>query len=180
MFYKLDLNDFYDDKYGELNNSNGIGGMGFITSNQSIHLYTDYGIDKGTNIEFLGIGDHIDLTKKVLCEIYSIDSCLVDRYLYNLISIKYWNSNPDKIIAMYFPNNITLNEYKYLIDLQFYYKEIFDKYKITLAAYEFGNNVVEFGPDVKSYSDLDPIIKYGRERLDVDLKRKVKEKVLKY
>lgn len=77
--------------------------MGFITSLQSIHLYNDFGIDKKTNVEFLGIGDHIDLTNKVFKEIFDIDTNLVDRYLYELISIKYWNSPYFKIIAMYFP-----------------------------------------------------------------------------
>lgn len=180
MFYKLDLNDFFDKEYEELNNSNGIGGMGFITSLQSIHLYNDFGIDKKTNVEFLGIGDHIDLTNKVFKEIFDIDTNLVDRYLYELISIKYWNSPYFKIIAMYFPKIISLNEYKYLVDLQYYYKEVFDKYNITVAAYEFGNNVIEYGPDVETRNNLDPIIKYGKDRLDINLKRKIREKKLEY
>ena len=180
MYYKLDVNDFFDEKYEKLNQSSGIGAMGFITTNQSIHVYNDYGLDKKTTKEYLGIADHETITKNILCDIYSIEPCLVDRYLYNLISIKYWNSELFKVIALYFPEKITLNEYKYLIDLQYYYEEVFKKYKITVGAYEFGNNVIEYGPDVETKSNLDPIIKYGRERLDVDLKRKLKEKVLKY
>ena len=181
MFYKLDINDFFNDEYVELNNSNGIGGTGFLTSLQSIHLYNDYALDKKTNKEFIGLGDHIDITNKVFKEIYGIEKNLVDQYLYNLISIKYWNSPYFKIIAFSFPKKITLNEYKYLLDLQYYYLDVFKKTKkIIVAAYEFGNNVNEFGPEVEGYSNLEPIIKYGRERLDKDLKRKVKEKILEY
>lgn len=69
---------------------------------------------------------------------------------------------------------------KYLVDLQYYYKEVFDKYNITVAAYEFGNNVIEYGPDVETRNNLDPIIKYGKDRLDINLKRKIREKKLEY
>ena len=58
MFYRLDINDFFDEKYEKLNHASGIGAMGFITSNQSIHLYNDYGLDKKSNTYYLGIGDH--------------------------------------------------------------------------------------------------------------------------
>ena len=180
MFYKLDLRDFFHERYEELNNNNGIAAMGFITNDQTINLYTDYGHDDKYNRDYIGIGDHYSLTLNVLCRIYSIDPCLVDNYLYKLISIKYLNSPYFRVIAMYFPKNITLNEYKRLVDLQFYYKKVFEKYDIKVAAYEFGNNVVEYGPDIETVSDMNPIIKYGRERLDIDLKRNVKEKILKY
>lgn len=180
MYCKLDINDSFDRKYEELNDSNGIGAIGFITNNQSIHMYNDYGINKKDNKEYLGLGDHIELTNRVFNDIFCIESNLVDQYLYKLISIKYWNSKYYKIIAMYFPKTITLNEYKYLVDLQYYYKDIFENNRITVLAYEFGNNVVEYGPDVEAYSELEPIIRYGRDRLDTDLKRKIKERKLEY
>ena len=179
MFYKLDIKDFFDKKYKNVNNNNGIGGMGFITNNQSIHIYNDKGYDKRDKKEYLGLGSHIEITEKVLCEIYNIPKNLVDDFLCNLISIKYWNSENFKIITMSFPKSITLNEYKQLVDLQFYYKEIFNKYKIIVAANSFENDVEEFGPKVQSISDLEPIIKYGRDKLDTNLKRCNKEKILK-
>ena len=156
MYHELNINEFYKKEYESLNNNNGIGGMGFITSLQSIHLYNGYDIDKETNKEYLGLGDHIELTNNVLSYIYYTDPKFADKYLYDLISIKYWNSTYFKIIAMYFPKNITLNEYKYLVDLQYYYKDIFDKYNITVAAYEYGNsNNDEYGPDIETRNSLE-------------------------
>ena len=116
-YYKLDLNDFFDKKYEKLNKSSGIGGVGFITSRQSIHMYNDKGIDSKTKKEYLGIGEHYDITKRVIKEMYSIPDTLVDSKLYELISIKYWNSEIFKIILMYFPKTITLDEYEFLKNL---------------------------------------------------------------
>ncbi len=175
MLYKLDINEFFNPKYESLNNKSGIGGMGFITSKQSIHVYNPVGLDKKSGVNYLGIGDHEVATKEVLNEIYGTS---YDTHLYNLISIKYWNSELFKIIAFYFPKTITLDEYEYLTDLKEYYRHIFELYKITVAAYEFGNNVIEYGPDTETKSDLTPIIDYGRERLDFDTIRKEKEKIL--
>ena len=176
MFYKLDLNDFFDPKYEKLNHASGIGGMGFITSKQAFHLYNPYGLDQKTNTEYLGIGDHEAVTRDVLTELYGTP---YDYHLYNLISIKYWNSEIFKIIAMYFPKEITLDEYEFLTDLRNYYKYIFEQYKITVAAYEFGNNVIEYGPDVETKNNLEPIIDYARDRLSFDLERDKNEKILK-
>ncbi len=180
MFYKLNVNDFFDNKYEQLNMNSGIGAMGFITSKQSIHVYNDYGFDKKTNKDYLGLGDHIDITKKVLKEIYDIPDSLVDSYLYNLISIKYWNSEMYKIIAIYFPKIITLDEYKYLYDLQYYYKDVLDKYRITIGAYVFGDDVSEYGPDIQTTSDFEPIIKYAKNKLDTNLDRNIKERILRF
>lgn len=179
MFYKLDINEFFDKKYENVNNNNGIGGMGFITNNQVIHVYNDKGYDKVLKKEYLGFGDHLDITNSVLSEIYNIPKNLVDDYLSNLIAIKYWNSESFKIITMSFPKSITLNEYKYLVDLQYYYKEIFDKNKIIIAAYLCGNDVTEYGPEVQATSEFEPIIKYAKNRLDTNLDRNIKERLLK-
>lgn len=177
MYKRLDLNDFFDPKYEKLNQASGIGAMGFITSRQNIQVYNDIGLDKKSNHEYLGIGDHDVITKRVLEDIYGTS---YDTHLYELISIKYWNSEIFKIIALYFPKAITLDEYEYLYDLKECYKYIFEQYKITVGAYEFGNNVIEYGPDVETRSNFDPIIDYGRERLDLNLVRNKKEKILKY
>ena len=176
MFNKLDINDFFDEKYEKLNHASGIGGMGFITSKQAFHLYNPVGLDKKTNTEYLGIGDHIEVTNEVLKELYGTS---YDYHLYDLISIKYWNAEIFKIIAFYFPKNITLDEYEYLTELRNYYKDVFEQYKITVAAYEFGNNVIEYGPDVETKSNLEPIIDYARDRLSFDLVRDKKEKILR-
>lgn len=179
-YFKLDINELYDKKYEKLNNSSGAGGMGFITSRQSIQVFNDKGLDKKDGVEYLGIGDHYDISKKVLTDIYGISEKLVDRKLYDLISIKYWNSQIFKLIVMYFPRTITLEEYKYLKDLKSYYDYLFSQQEIRLGAYEFGANSVEYAPDVKSTSDLNPIIDYAKDRLDINLERKAKEKILKY
>ena len=179
-YYKLDINDFYDSKYEKINKSSGIGGVGFITSKQTIQLYNDKGIDSKTNQEYLGIGDHYDVTKKVVTDIYGISDRSVDLKLHDIISIKYWNSELFKLIVMYFPKSITLEEYKYLKDLRLYYEYLFSHQDIRIGAYEFGDNSVEYAPAVKSVSDLDPIIDYARERLDINLERSAKEKILKY
>ena len=179
MYKKIDFLDFYSEKYENLNNQAGIGGMGFITPIQTIHVYNDYALDKKTNIEFLGLGDHNKITSKVLMDIYDIPIDLVEKYLHNIISIKYWNSNTYKIIAFYFPKIITLEEYKHLIDLQYIYGDIFYKYKIVLAAYEYDKDDFEYGPDVQSTNYLDPIFKYGKEKLNLNLDKSIKEKILK-
>jgi hypothetical protein len=179
-YYKLDINEFYDSKYEKLNKSSGVGGMGFITSKQSIHLFNDKGYDKSTHQQELGIGDHDDISRKVLTDIYGISEKCVDRKLYDLISIKYWNSEIFKLIVMYFPKTITLAEYEHLKDLRLYYEYLFSHQDIRIGAYEFGDNSVEYEPAVKSVSDLNPIIDYARDRLDVSLERSAKEKILKY
>ena len=175
MLKKLDINEFYNPKYESLNHASGIGGMGFITSKQSVQVYNPAGLDKKSGEYYLGIGDHEVATKEVLTELFGN---AYDSHLYNLISIKYWNSELFKIIAFYFPKNITLDEYRFLTDLEEYYRFIFEQHRITVAAYEFGNNVIEYGPDTETKSDLTPIIDYARDRIDFDLERKEKEKIL--
>ena len=177
-YYRLDINELYDKKYEKLNRSSGVGGMGFITSKQSIQVFNDKAYDKTTQSHQLGVGDHDEITRKIITDIYGISEKLVDRKLYELISIKYWNSELFKLIVMYFPRTITLDEYNYLKDLKAYYDYLFSQQDIRLGAYEFGANSVECAPDVKSTSDLDPIIDYARERLDINLERKAKEKIL--
>ena len=179
-YYKLDINDFYDSKYEKLNKSSGVGAMGFITSKQSIQVYNDIGFDKRDGIDYLGIGDHYEITKKVLTDIYGISTKEVDRKLYELISIKYWNSELFKLIVMYFPKTISLQEYRYLTYLKEYYDYLFSQQDIRIGAYEFGANSVEYAPDVKSVSDLTPIIEYARDRIDINLERSAKEKMLIY
>ena len=179
-YYKLDLNELYDKKYERVNKSSGIGAMGFITSKQSIQVFNDKGFDDKTNREVIGIGDHFDITKKVLTDIYGISEKEVDRKLYQLISIKYWNSEIFKLIVMYFPRTVSLEEYRFLTDLKEYYDYLFSQQDIRIGAYEFGANSREYAPDVKSVSDLNPIIDYARERLDINLEREAKEKMLIY
>ncbi len=177
-YYKLDLNRLYDIEYESINNSSGIGGMGFITSKQNIQVFNDIAYDKTSHSYQLGVGDHCDITRDVITDIYGISEKVVDMKLYDLISIKYWNSKIFKLIVMYFPRTITLDEYKYLKDLKEYYDYLFSQQDIRIGAYEFGANSVECAPDVKSTSDFDPIIDYARERLDINLERKAKEKIL--
>ena len=60
--------------------------------------------------------------------------------------------------------------------LKNYYKEIFDKYRITIGAYTFGSNVRENGPEVECYSNLEPIYEYISKRVNKSLTRKLNDK----
>lgn len=180
QYYKLQLDEFFDPKYEKLNHSDGIGGMGIITSKQSIHVYNDYEFDKKTHKEYLGLGSHYEKTCQIVEDIYDINRCLVDVYLYQLIQIKYWNSDLFNIIAFFFPKTITKEEYERVVALQEYYEEIFNKYRITVAAYQFGDDIRNSESYFQKESKLEHIIKYASDRVDPTLVRTKKEKILKY
>ena len=83
MYYKLDLDEFFKDEYINLNNNEGIGAMGIITSKQIINVYNDYGLNKKDNKMYLGLSNHYEMTKKILTDIYGK---YYDSYMYDLIS----------------------------------------------------------------------------------------------
>ena len=86
-YYKLDYDEFFDPKYSNLNNGEGIGATGIITSNQSIHVFNDYDIDPKSQIEYIGLGKHDSKKSEILQDIYGIESSVKDVYLYKVISL---------------------------------------------------------------------------------------------
>ena len=176
MYYKLDLDDFFKDEYEKLNHNEGIGGVGIITSNQIINVYNDYDLNKSDNKMYLGLASHYEMVKKVLTDIYGQ---YYDLYMYELISIKYWNCPYFKIIAFYLPKILTCEEFKNLKSLNKYYSDIFKKYDITVGCYTFGDNVVEYGPEVQAKSNLEPILEHVSNRVDKTLLRTRNEKIIK-
>lgn len=176
MYYKLDLDEFFKDEYINLNNNEGIGAMGIITSKQIINVYNDYGLNKKDNKMYLGLSNHYEMTKKILTDIYGK---YYDSYMYELISIKYWNSPYFKIIAFYLPTLLTESEYKFMESLNDYYSDIFKKYDITVCSYTFGDNIFEYGPAIELKSRMDLILDEAHDRVDKTLVRKKEEKILK-
>ena len=174
--YKLDYDDFYDRKYEELNHLQGIGGKGIITSRQSIHVYNDYDIDDKTGKEYIGLGSHNSKEIEILTTIYGIKPELVDVYLHNVISISYWNCPSDKIIKFFFPKKVTMDEYKFLQDLECYYQHLFKKYKMEISFLDFG----EYTEDCLDgcINTMEPVLSFARDRLDPTLVRRQKEKIL--
>ena len=176
MYINLDLNEFYKDEYSSLNYSEGIGGMGLVTENQIINVFNDYAINKKDNKEYIGLGNHEDITNRLLRDMYGSDIKYYEKYLGELIQLKYWNCPYYKIIGMYFPKELTEKEFNNLLLLEDYYKEIFNKYRITIGAYTFGDNVRENGPEVECYSKLEPIYEHVSKRINKSLTRERKDK----
>ena len=178
-YHRLDLNEFFKEEYQKLNYSEGIGASGIITENQIINVYNDPKVDKKTGIEYLGLGDHIDILDRLVKDIYNTDSNYLEKYYEEMITIKYWNCPYSKIIMLLLPKIITEDEYNNMRLLNNYYKEIFNNHKIQVAAFTYGNNVREYGPEIQTTSKLDPILEYANERVNKSLKRDSKEKILK-
>lgn len=176
MYTNLDLNEFYKDEYSKVNYSEGIGGVGIITENQIINVYNDLKVSKQDNKEYLGLGNHIDKFEELIRDMYGNNIIYYDLYLKELIQLKYWNCPYFKIIGMYFPKELTEKEFNNLLLLEKYYKEIFNKYRITIGAYTFGDNVRENGPEVECYSKLEPIYEHVSKRINKSLTRERKEK----
>jgi len=176
MYNNLDLNEFFKDEYSKVNYSEGIGGVGIITENQIVNVYNDYKLCKQDNKYYLGLGDHLDKFEELLKDMYGDNISYYDSYLSKLIQLKYWNCPYFKIIGMFFPTEITEKEFSNLLLLKDYYKEVFDKYRITIGAYTFGSNVRENGPEVECYSNLEPIYEHISKRVNKSLTRKIKDK----
>lgn len=179
MYNNLDLNEFFKDEYKRLNHSEGIGASGIITNNQIINVYNDPKVDKKTGIEYLGLGDHIDVLDRLVKDIYNVDSNYLEKYYEEMITIKYWNCPYSKIILFYLPKIITELEFNNLVSLDEYYKEVFNNHEIQVAAFTYGNNIREYGPEIQTTSKLGPILEYANERVDKTLKREKQEKILK-
>ncbi|MBP3766304.1 MAG: hypothetical protein J6G98_03910 [Bacilli bacterium] len=177
MYFKLDLDDFFKDEYKSLNYSEGIGAMGIITSRQIINVYNDYGLNKKDNLEYLGLENHMEMTSRILFDIYRSHN--IDRLLYEVISIKYWNSPYYKLILFFLPELLTLKEFNNLETLDSFYNDIFKKYQISIGCYTFGDNIREYRPAIECISDFNPILDYASKRVDKTLVRKREEKILK-
>ena len=171
MYYNLDLNEFFKDEYKELNRSEGIGGSGLITGNQIINVFNDYKVNPKDNKEYIGLGDHEVIMNRMLKDMYG-ESSYYNKYLYELISIKYWNAPYAKIIMFYLPLLLTEKEFNNMCLLEEFYKEIFNKTDIQVAAFTFGSNVHEYGPEIQTTSNLSPILEYAKKRVDKKLVRK--------
>ena len=178
-YYKLDYDEFFDPKYSNLNNGEGIGATGIITSNQSIHVFNDYDIDPKSQIEYIGLGKHDSKKSEILQDIYGIESSVKDVYLYKVISLSYMNSAFGNNIVMFLPRLITKEEFNYLKDLKEYYDYVIKKYGLTIGAITFGNNIRDCGPETEYRNKYDPILEFAHERVDENLKREEKEKILK-
>lgn len=178
-YTELDLNEFFKDEYKKLNYSEGIGASGIITVNQIINVYNDPKIDKKSGIEYLGLGNHIDVLDRLIKDIYNTNSTYLEKYYKELITIKYWNCPYSKIILFFLPELMTELEFNNLCLLEEYYKEIFSKVKIDVGVFTYGSNVREYGPEIQTKSNLKPILEYANKRVSKELKRDNKEKILK-
>ena len=139
-------------------------------------INNDYALNENDNKMYLGLGRHNDITNRLLDDMFGNH---LDQNLYELISIKYWNSPYYKIIDFYLPQVLTEQEFNNFKLLEDYYKELFSKQKITVDCHTFGDNVFEYGPLIEQTSKMDIIIDFVSERVDKTLVRTKHENIIK-
>lgn len=119
--------EFYQDKYSYLNNGEGIAGVGIISDKQMINVYTK----ALNNID--GISGHAHTIKYLLDTIYDKN---YDDIKDNIILIKYINEFKNKYLIIYFPDSISMRQYKYLESLS----KILSNYKMEYYTYYNGKD----------------------------------------
>ena len=193
----LDVNDFFEGKYGYSNNNIGIGGVGVISDKQCINVYNEALFDKRFNSYILGLGFHQNALDEVIDNMYTFSND-VKAYqnekrivLGNVIRILYVNSyyrgGSGKNIIIKLPKIMTVSKLEKLKALKECYQTVFDKYSILVGSCysDFDVNGRELGYNEISVcniyedSSINTTVDFAEKLVDDNFKPMMpKEKIL--